>query len=237
MANAETIKKNFNLFKTRITSPAGTEETPLIVDEKPETEKPPAPVAQQPARQPEAPKPQTATPAPRPETPAQTPAPITPPQPRPEIKPEPAKPEAPKPVQIRDRTIYFTQIDKDGQILRSRVNRRIAVSDSPMQDSLDALLTGPTADELNRGIINFIPQNTRVLSATVRGNTAYISFSDDFTINPLGVDGFVGQLRQIVWTVTEFPNVRDVQILIEGRRIDYLSEGIWIGSPISRQSF
>jgi spore germination protein GerM len=82
-----------------------------------------------------------------------------------------------------------------------------------------------------------IPHNTRILSATVRGSTAYISFSEDFMFNTFGVEGYVAQLRQIVWTVTEFPNVRDVQILIDGRRIDYLGEGIWIGSPISRQSF
>ena len=251
MANSGTIKKNFNLFKSRISSPASTEETPVIADERPVEPEPqaPAPVVQEPAAQrpatqrpPSRPavtaaEPRPQTPAPVPEMPAaQTPPPLPPePQnPPPQIAPTP---EAPRPLQIRDRTIYFTQIDKDGQILRSRVNRRIPVSDVPLQDSLDALLTGPTAEELNRGIINLIPANTRVLSASVRGNTAYISFSEDFTINTFGVEGYAAQLRQIVWTATEFPNVRDVQILIEGRRTDYLGEGIWIGSPINRQSF
>jgi spore germination protein GerM len=106
-----------------------------------------------------------------------------------------------------------------------------------MQDALNAIFAGPTAEEVSRGILNLIPQNTRILSAVVRGNTAYISFSEDFLFNTFGVEGYVAQLRQIVWTVTEFPNVNDVQILIEGRRMDYLGDGIWIGSPISRQSF
>jgi spore germination protein GerM len=106
-----------------------------------------------------------------------------------------------------------------------------------MMDVLNALFSGPSVDEINRGILNLIPQNTRILSATVRGNTAYISFSEDFLFNTFGVEGCVAQLRQIVWTVTEFQNVNDVQILVEGRRMDYLGEGIWIGSPISRQSF
>jgi spore germination protein GerM len=40
-----------------------------------------------------------------------------------------------------------------------------------------------------------------------------------------------------VWTATEFPNVVTVQVLIEGRRVDYLgSEGIWIGGPLGRDS-
>ena len=140
-------------------------------------------------------------------------------------------------VRTIERTVYFAQIDKDGQILQSKVTRRIPVSETPMMDVLTVMLSGPSVDEINRGVLNLIPRGTRMLNATVRGSTAYISFSEDFLFNTFGVEGYVAQLRQIVWTVTEFSNVNDVQILIEGRRIDYLGEGIYIGSPISRQSF
>ena len=141
------------------------------------------------------------------------------------------------PVQTRERSIYFTQIDKDGQILQSRVTRNMPVTESPMVDVLNAMLAGPSSEEINRGILNLIPRNTRILNATIRGTTAYISFSEDFLFNTFGVEGYVAQLRQIVWTVTEFSTVDDVQVLIEGRRMDYLGEGIYIGSPISRLSF
>jgi spore germination protein GerM len=239
LAKRETIYKNFNIFKTRLTAPAGTEGELLAAEEE-ETvviEPPSAPVRQtappvtapetKPEEKPEV-KPQTTAP----ERPAiqQTQRPQTP------IQAEP-RPQTPAPVQTRDRSVYFAQINNDGQILQSKVTRRVPVSDSPMQDALNVLFVGPSAEELNRGILNLIPANTRILSATVRGNTAYISFSEDFLFNTFGVEGYVAQLRQIVWTVTEFQNVNDVQILIEGRRMDYLGEGIWIGSPISRQSF
>jgi spore germination protein GerM len=105
-----------------------------------------------------------------------------------------------------------------------------------MLDSLNALLAGPSAEEQRRGLISLIPRNTRILSVIVRGNTAYISFNEDFQYNTYGVEGCAAQLKQIVWTATEFPNIKDVQILIEGRRMDYLGEGIWIGSPIGRES-
>jgi spore germination protein GerM len=105
-----------------------------------------------------------------------------------------------------------------------------------MLDSLNALLAGPSAAERQRGLVSLIPRNTRILSATVRGATAYISFSEDFQYNTYGVEGYAAQRQQIVWTATEFSTVKDVQILIEGRRVDYLGEGIWIGSPISRES-
>ncbi|MDR1587603.1 MAG: GerMN domain-containing protein [Treponema sp.] len=170
-------------------------------------------------------------------------------QPAPSPKAEPAKPAQPaetkpaaqparseKPAETRERSIYFTRIDKDGTILRTKVSRKIAVSDSPMLDSLNALLLGPTAEEQRRGLMSLIPKGARILSATVRGNTAYISFSEDFQYNTYGVEGYAAQLKQIVWTVTEFPNINDVQILVEGRRVDYLGEGIWIGSPVNRDS-
>jgi hypothetical protein len=157
----------------------------------------------------------------------------------PETKPaaQPAQPARPaKAAETRERSVYFTQVDKDGTILRTKVSRKIAVSDSPMLDSLNALLFGPTTEEHGRGLMSLIPKGTRILSATVRGDTAYISFSEDFQYNTYGVEGYAAQLKQIVWTVTEFPNIKDVQILIEGRRVDYLGEGIWIGSPVNRDS-
>jgi len=141
------------------------------------------------------------------------------------------------PAQVRERSVYFAQINKDGQILQTKVTRRVPVSETPMMDVLNIILAGPSTEEINRGVLNLIPKNTRLLNATVRGSTAYISFSEDFLFNTFGVEGYVAQLRQVVWTVTEFSNVADVQILIEGRRVDYLGEGIFIGSPISRQSF
>ena len=210
-------------------SPGQADET--AADEKPEE----APVVsiQQPGRSEPAvpPEPQIVPPV---ETPPAAPAVQ---DQRPAAQPErPPERPAPRPAETRERSLYFTHVDKDGQILRSRVSRNIAVSDSPMQDALNVLLAGPTAEEISRGIISLIPQNTRILSILVRGSTAYISFSEDFQFNTYGVEGYAAQIRQIVWTATEFPTVNDVQILIEGRRVDYLGEGIWIGSPIDRQS-
>ena len=229
MINASTIKKNFNIFKTRLTTPPGTEEEmPPVEEDQPVTV----------VIEPSAPKPQgSGETKPQTTEPEKTTQPEKKPTTETQTKPKtPATPQTP-PVQTRDRAIYFANVGSDGQILHSKVTRKIPVSDSPMQDALNVLLAGPTAEELSRGLLNLIPKNTRILSATVRGNTAYISFSEDFLFNTFGVEGYVAQLRQIVWTVTEFQNVKDVQILIEGRRLDYLGEGIWIGSPISRQSF
>ena len=150
----------------------------------------------------------------------------------PVIQPEP--PLVPPLVELRERSLYFIQVDQRGTIFRTRVNRNLPLSNTPMTDVLNALIAGPSDDERRRGLISLIPPDTRILSATVRGETAYISFNEDFLYNTYGVDGYIGQLRQIVYTVTEFPNVSDVQILIEGHRQEMLGKGIWIGSPIRR---
>lgn len=239
LKNSETIQKNFNFFKKQITANSNS---PLPVEDVPlETELPIeiVDVRQTPQAPAEEPTSAIETPS-RTEPKPETVEPLRPAEERPVPEKTPLSPQEPPqtpPEKTADRNIYFTQIDKDGHVSHSRVTRKIKVSDSPMTDALSVLLAGPSSAEINRGLLNLIPENTRILSAVVRGSTAYINFSEDFLFNTFGVEGYAAQLRQIVWTVTEFSNVRDVQILVEGRRLDYLGEGIWIGSPISRQSF
>jgi len=139
-----------------------------------------------------------------------------------------------RPPETRERVLYFVRVDRSGYINRVQSNRKFPVSESPLADVIQSLIAGPNAEEKSSGLISLIPPATKLLSVNIRGNTAYISFNEEFQYNTYGVEGYAGQLRQVVFTVTEFSNVADVQILIEGRRIDYLGEGVWIGSPVSR---
>jgi spore germination protein GerM len=170
-----------------------------------------------------------------PEQPNQTP-PAAAPEPKPASETPAARPSQPAAAKTQDRTMYFIQVAPDGTIVLIKSIRAMPASDSPLVDVLQALLQGPSAEEQRRGLMSLIPQGTRVLaSTTVRGSTAYINFSEDFQFNTYGVEGYAAQLRQIVWTVTEFSNIKDVQILIDGRRVNYLGESVRIGSPVSRE--
>lgn len=133
-----------------------------------------------------------------------------------------------------ERSLYLMKVDNSGTILWSPVRRILTASDSPMRDALTELIKGPSAEEQKQGFISLIPKDTEILSAAIRGGTAYINFNEDFLFNTYGVEGYIGQRRQVVLTATEFINVKDVQILIDGKRVDYLGEGIWIGSPVNR---
>ncbi len=154
---------------------------------------------------------------------------------KPEGSPGSAKPVASK---TRSASLYFVRIDGDGVITRQEVKRTVPETDSPLTDALQSLLKGPGEEELRKELITLIPQGTKLLSAQVRGSTAYLNFSESFMYNSYGIEGYAGQLKQVVWTATAFPSVQDVQILVEGQRRDFLGgEGVYIGRPLSRNSF
>ena len=151
---------------------------------------------------------------------------------------QPAAAPTEKVPQSKDRTLYFMQLAEDGSLVRAKVSRAIKVSDSPLYDVIQSLLAGPTETEKKRGLISVIPPNSRLLSATVKDGIAYLNFNDAFQFNTYGVEGYTAQLKQIVWTATEFTTVQGIQILIEGKSPVYLgSEGIRIDKPLTRDSF
>lgn len=141
-------------------------------------------------------------------------------------------------VKTRPTSLYFIRIDSDGSIVRREVTRELPASDAPLTDALQALLEGPTTDELREHLMSLIPQGTKLLGVEIQGTTAYVNFNEAFMYNHYGIEGYAGQLKQIVYTATSFPTVRSVQILINGQLHNYLGgEGVFIGRPLSRDSF
>ncbi|MGL4986375.1 MAG: GerMN domain-containing protein [Treponemataceae bacterium] len=134
--------------------------------------------------------------------------------------------------------LYFVMIEGDGKLLRKDVTRLIPHSQAPLKGTIMSLLNGPDIEDVEKGLISLIPAGTVLLSASVQNKMAVLDFNDDFQFNNYGVDGYLGQLMQVVFTATEFFSIDSVQILIEGKKQDYLGgEGVWIGSPLSQMSF
>jgi hypothetical protein len=171
-------------------------------------------------------------------------APNARPQDQPENKPQTEKPATPtqpstpsapvstppvKPAETRG-SIYLIQ---ESNKMLVKVNRNFNAN-TPLTDSINALLAGPTPDEIIRGVESFVPEGSRLISARVEGSTAVLDFNQEFRYNTRGSEGCAAQIKQIVWTATEFSTVRDVQFLIEGQKVDFLSEGVTIRNPIGR---
>ena len=148
-------------------------------------------------------------------------------------------PSIPKPAVVTTNAeLCFVVIGSDGSVSRKIVTRQLTKSSSPLTDSINALLSGPTAQERAANTMTLIPDGTRLLSASVANGIATLNFSEEFTFNPVGVQGYLAELMQVVYTATSFSTVNSVQFVVEGQREDYLgSEGTWIGSPLSRSSF
>lgn len=137
----------------------------------------------------------------------------------------------------RTAVLYFVYIGDDGSISSQKVKRTLAISDSPLQDTLESLLKGPTESELRANLLSLIPADTKLRSVNIKGGTAILDFDEAFAYNRYGKEGYLAQLKQIVYTLTEFQNINDVQFLIEGKSRAFLSEGIVLDKPWSRTSF
>lgn len=136
---------------------------------------------------------------------------------------------------MRKSTVYFVSVDDAGAISLRKIVRPVYYIDSPLTSTLNTLLEGLTPAELNEGLLNLIPDATKIRGIRIKNRTAYIDFSEDLKFNPFGTEGLKAALRQIVYTATEFTTVDRVQILINGEKRSYLaSEGIPIGKPLSR---
>lgn len=163
---------------------------------------------------------------------------------KPEVKKEEKK-ENVKPVEkevktaMTDMQLCFVLIDGDGSVVRKTIKRSVPKSDSPLTTAINQLLKGPdTTKSEEKNCMTLIPAGTKLLSAKVSDGIAYLNFNENFEFNSYGVEGYIHQLEQIVYTATAFSTVNSVQFLIEGEKRDYLgSEGQWIGSPLSRNSF
>jgi len=151
-----------------------------------------------------------------------------------EKKPESATPS----YKVRDSIIYFIVINEDGTTQLRKTTRSIKFTDSPLTSTIVSLLGGVSSSEINNNYISLIPENTKLNRLWIAEGTAYMDFNENFLFNSFGREGYIGQLKQIVYSATEFSTVKRIQILIDGKTLPYMgSEGIYIGKPLARDSF
>ncbi len=140
------------------------------------------------------------------------------------------------PQRTMQRDLYFILVSDDGRILAESVERSIRYESGPLTSTLEALIAGPSADDLNRGLLSLIPSGTELLSARVASGVAFLNFNEAFRFNSMGLEGLLAQLQQVVRTATQFSTVDAVQILIEGQTEEYLGgDGVYIGEPLTPQ--
>lgn len=138
------------------------------------------------------------------------------------------------PQRTMQRELYFILVSDDGRILAEPVERTIRYDSGPLASTMEALIAGPSSDDLNRGLLSLIPPGTQLLSARVASGVAFLNFNEAFRFNSMGLEGLLAQLQQVVRTATQFSTVDAVQVLIEGQNEEYLGgDGVFIGAPLT----
>ena len=154
-------------------------------------------------------------------------------------KPAQKKQEPPKQIQstFRDSALFFVFITNNGDIKLSKITRQVKVAGSPLHAVMEALLEGVNTEEINQGYLSLIPEGSKLKSIRVSDGIATMDFSEEFMFNILGSEGMKNQLKQIIYTASEFPTVKAVQFLIDGKKVDYIFEGICTKEPLTINSF
>ncbi len=107
----------------------------------------------------------------------------------------------------------------------------VAKNDHPAQTAMEILLAGTK----NPNLVSVMPKGTKLRNISVKDGIAYIDFDEKLIKNNTG--GSASEIllvAAIVNTLTEFPNIERVQILVEGKKIDTISGHMDIGEPLSR---
>jgi hypothetical protein len=117
--------------------------------------------------------------------------------------------------------------------------REIPATKGVASAAVNQLLAGPIAGETSRNISSQIPNGTQLLSLKVESGLATIDLSSEFTAGGPG-QAYQTRLAQVVYTLTQFPTIKAVAVLIEGsgdsialKRGDYvdLLPDIWVDRP------
>jgi len=128
--------------------------------------------------------------------------------------------------------LYFCHAMGDSHVFYIPVTRVIAGERSFPRAVLEELLRGPRSKS---GLFSEIPPGTTLREVAVEGDLIIADFSREILNYRGGISGEEHLFRQIVYTLSAIPEVKRVQILVEGEAID-LPYGISFKEPINASS-
>ncbi|BBB92297.1 MAG TPA: GerMN domain-containing protein [Methylomusa anaerophila] len=128
-------------------------------------------------------------------------------------------------------TVYYSS--KDGMYLVPEVHKldKATVGKQPARTAMEILLKGTKNQEL----VSPIPSGTKLKNFKVKDHIAYVDFDETLVKNHTG--GSTGEIMTvgaIVDTLTEFPEIQKVQILVEGKKVDTIAGHLDTSEPLGR---
>lgn len=105
----------------------------------------------------------------------------------------------------------------------------VPFNDQPARTALHLLAAGTK----NTALVSLMPTGAEVLGIEVKDHIAYVNFNDKLQ-NVRGSTTEFLLVGAIVNTLTEFPEIHKVQIMVSGKKIATLSGHLDISEPLER---
>ena len=137
-----------------------------------------------------------------------------------------------KKAEAKELTVRVYYPNEEGSRLVA-VSRKVKVSDGT--DKYTAALKSLMLGTKEKGQTTILPRQTKLRSVTVKDGVAKVDFSGDIVKHFVG--GSTGEemlVGSVVNTLTEFPEVKSVQILIDGSSVESLAGHMDLTAPIKR---
>jgi len=135
----------------------------------------------------------------------------------------------PKPVSHPVAALQLYYADKDAKYLVGEVRKADDKGNLP-ETALELLLAGTKKP----GLVNVIPPGTKLKSLIIRDGTAYADFNENLLKVKGGSTTEIFLVGSIVNTLTEFKSINQVQILVEGKKIDTITGHLDLSKPVGR---
>ena len=126
--------------------------------------------------------------------------------------------------------VYYPDENATGLVA---VEKSIKDTDNKYQAAVEALIAGTE----KKGLANVFPKKAKLLQVTVSGKVAKVDFSRELQKNFVG--GSTGEemlVGSVVNTLTEFPEIKKVQILVDGQEVETLSGHMDLSQPLPRMT-
>lgn len=105
-----------------------------------------------------------------------------------------------------------------------------------LSGALRDLFAGPSPEEQRRGLVSEIPAGTTLHGVQVRQGVVTVDLTSAFGRGG-GSTSMLARVWQVVYTASQLRSAPEVQILLDGRRVETIGgEGIVIGMPLRRQT-
>lgn len=138
-----------------------------------------------------------------------------------------------QPENSRATVLYY----KDNENFLVPVMRYIPKGDLGIaKTAISALIYGAetVADLKEAGLTPTLPMGTTILGAVIKDNgLAIIDFSEEF-LNFSSAKAEELGINAVVYTLTEFPNIKTVEIRVEGKRVKEMPKGTKLSAAMKR---